>query len=249
MGQDSDVVRVAAALKSPGIRYRSFGNEPVRGTAHPQADVSNSFPLLGAAIEAAATEARSVPMPAEPSAPLAGGPPASFIPLPADYASRPSPGPVDLSYPVPAPAPAPRQAEAAPRPAPPQPDPSIAEAAPRPVASTPQPVPPRLPAGSAEAHQHLLQALAPPAVLPVPAFPPGAPPQATGGTLAALLGAAAQGVPQAPWPSPLPDSGLLPAAQVTLPLSEVMRLVATGSPSGKSPFAAFRIAGGRAGPQ
>jgi hypothetical protein len=94
MAQDSDVARVAAALRSPGLRYRSFGNEPVRGSP-PRSldDAPNSFPLLGAALEAAAAEPLAIP-----------APPPSFVPLPADFASRPSPGPVDLSYPLPEPA-------------------------------------------------------------------------------------------------------------------------------------------------
>lgn len=33
MGQDTDVARVAAALRAPAIRYRSFGNEAVRTSA------------------------------------------------------------------------------------------------------------------------------------------------------------------------------------------------------------------------
>src|SRR6476620_4693372 len=30
MSQDDDIVRVAAALNAPGLKYRNFGNEPVR---------------------------------------------------------------------------------------------------------------------------------------------------------------------------------------------------------------------------
>ncbi|MFC7473306.1 hypothetical protein ACFQS7_03015 [Dankookia sp. GCM10030260] len=30
MSQDEDIVRVAAALRAPGLKYRNFGNEPVR---------------------------------------------------------------------------------------------------------------------------------------------------------------------------------------------------------------------------
>ncbi|RYJ04277.1 MAG: hypothetical protein EON47_00950 [Acetobacteraceae bacterium] len=46
------------------------------------------------------------------------------------------------------------------------------------------------------------------------------------------------------WPSPVSTSALLPAAMVTLPLAEVMRLVAVGAPVASSPFAAFRVSGG-----
>ncbi|MBL6079945.1 hypothetical protein JMJ56_18145 [Belnapia sp. T18] len=63
-------------------------------------NASDSFPLIDAAMEAAAAEAQP-----PPAAELhASVPPPSFIPLPADFASRPPPGPVDLSYPLAAPA-------------------------------------------------------------------------------------------------------------------------------------------------
>ena len=110
---------------------------------------------------------------------MAAAPPPSFVPLPADFASRPSPGPVDLSYPLPEPG----------------------------------------------------RATAPPAV-PAPA-----------GALAALLSGVAQAAARAHWPPPLPPAGLLPAAEVALPLAEVMRLVGGTAPAPASPFAAFRIAG------
>jgi hypothetical protein len=52
MRQDTDVARVAAALRAPAIRYRSFGNEPVRTpVAAPEPD---PYALLGAAMTAAA---------------------------------------------------------------------------------------------------------------------------------------------------------------------------------------------------
>lgn len=51
-------------------------------------------------------------------------------------------------------------------------------------------------------------------------------------------------LPTGNWPSPVPPSALLPAAMVTLPLAEVMRLVAVGAPVVSPPFAAFRVSGG-----
>ena len=206
MERDSDVARVAAALKSPGLRYRSFGNEPVRGTPSQSVDTApNSFPLVGAAMEAAAAEAKPAPPAAEPHASV---PPPSFVPLPADFASRSSPGPVDLSYKLPEPA----------RPAAPTP---VAEAPYRP--QPPLPEPPAAPF------------LAPP--------PAPAPSHASSGTLATLLHGMAQTVAPPGWPAAMPQTGLLPAGMVTLPLAEVMRLVGGAQLELASPFAAFRIAG------
>ncbi len=108
-------------------------------------------------------------------------PPPSFVPLPADFASRPSPGPVDLGYPLPE------------------------------------------PGRAAPALDH--------------------------GALAALLSGVAQAAARAGWPPPLPQAGLLPAGQVTLPLAEVMRLVGGTAPAPASPFAAVRSAGRPADPR
>ncbi len=165
MARDSDVARVAAALRSSGFRYRSFGNEPVRGAASQSLDSSsNSFPLLGAAMEAAAAERRPTPPGAKP--PPGTTPPPSFVPLPADFASRPSPGPADLSYELPEPArpvapPAALAAEMPYQPQPPvaQPPPALqggtlaallndmAQAASRPAWPAPMPQAGLLPAG------------------------------------------------------------------------------------------------------
>lgn len=61
MRQDTDVARVAAALRAPAIRYRSFGNEPVRTPAvAPDAD---PYALLGAAMNAAAEVGHQQGMP------------------------------------------------------------------------------------------------------------------------------------------------------------------------------------------
>src|SRR5690606_3141706 len=55
MVQDTDVARVAAALRAPIIRYRNFGNVPVRGTTNAEnARISPEFSLLDAALAEAA---------------------------------------------------------------------------------------------------------------------------------------------------------------------------------------------------
>ncbi len=54
MAQDSDVARVTAALKAPGLRYRSFSNEPVRTPRVDVGSVAETFPLFGSSMEEAA---------------------------------------------------------------------------------------------------------------------------------------------------------------------------------------------------
>jgi hypothetical protein len=46
MSQDMDITRVAAALKAPGLRYRSFDNEPVRPLGPPMAKAAVTIPAL-----------------------------------------------------------------------------------------------------------------------------------------------------------------------------------------------------------
>ena len=50
-------------------------------------------------------------------------------------------------------------------------------------------------------------------------------------------------LPSGNWPSPMLTPALLPAALVTLPLAEVMRLIAVGVSVVSTPFAAFRVSG------
>jgi hypothetical protein len=182
---------MAAALKSPSLRYRSFRNEPVRGVPSQSLDnARQSYPLIGAALEAAVAAVK--PAPPAAALPAALVPPPSFVPLPADFAGQPPPGPVDLSYPLP---------ESAP--------PSLAGASRRPASAM------------------------------------AAPPAASAGTLATLLHDMAEGLARPGCPAP--QSGLLPAGMVTLPLAEVMRLVSGAVPDPASPFAALRLAGGPPG--
>lgn len=49
MPQDDDITRVAAALRVPGLRYRSFGNEPVRPETVGQANGAERNAVLNAA--------------------------------------------------------------------------------------------------------------------------------------------------------------------------------------------------------
>ncbi len=269
MAQDSDVARVAAALKAPGLRYRSFGNEPVRA---PRVDVSNvtdAYPLLGAAMEAAADDiaAPELAMPAaEPTPPE----PPYVEPAPpvvAAYVPPPQPEPVAAPEPYTPPAYAPPAYAPPPMPEPAPAPPLFAQALSQPVAP-PAPMPAQAPAPAAmpappaaSPAYSLLEALgrqsdlgpsmSASASMPASASygQPGAAP-APGGTFGSLLaaGGASPGGYNAPaaWGNApgtaLRSTSLLPAAAVTIPLSEVLRLVAVGAPAPSSPFDAFRAA-------
>ena len=50
MSQDQDIARVAAALRAPGLKYRSFGNDPVRPENQPVAKGTVTLPVLNAEI-------------------------------------------------------------------------------------------------------------------------------------------------------------------------------------------------------
>lgn len=81
MAQDTDVARVAAALRAPGIRYRSFGNEPVRTAA---TSAAGEFSLLGAGMAAAADVAAQ-------QAPLTPAWQTTSDPMPAAWPEPPPP--------------------------------------------------------------------------------------------------------------------------------------------------------------
>ncbi len=90
MAQDTDVARVAAALRAPGIRYRSFGNEPVRSAA---TAAGGEFSLLSAGMTAAAEVAAQQGNPPEtwsaPTEPAFDPAPyASQTDTPQNYASQ-----------------------------------------------------------------------------------------------------------------------------------------------------------------
>ena len=92
MRQDTDVARMAAALKTPSLKYRSFGNEAVRNTpAPPPPTEEQAFSILGDALAgvddlppgAVMGAAQGYPEPAyeplpEPAPHLAYGEPAAY---------------------------------------------------------------------------------------------------------------------------------------------------------------------------
>ena len=53
MRQDLDVARMAAALRTPSLKYRNFANEPVRQDSAPHPVEDSPFSLLGDALAAA----------------------------------------------------------------------------------------------------------------------------------------------------------------------------------------------------
>ncbi|WP_160121430.1 hypothetical protein [Rhodovarius lipocyclicus] len=262
MAQDSDVARVAAALNTPGLRYRSFGNEPVRVRPAPPVVVEEVFPE---ALEPEfAPESEFLPESApesmaEPELPPL--PPLNFEPLP-------EPPPVVAAAPV-EPPPAP---EPPPPPPPPQPEPPVLRpAAPEPVSAPLFSWPETTPVAAPPAPSLLPEVASSYAAQPKPAASfrlleaigmnpeeqaAATVPAPQGGTLALLRSAVAEPAaapqeffrtggaqPQVAPASPLGSViGLLPAAAVTVPLSDVMRLVAGGSAPLASPFDAFRAA-------
>ena len=94
MAQDSDVARVAAALKAPGLRYRSFGNEPVRAPRVEVSNVTDAYPLLGAAMESAADDLASPELAAPQPEPPAPAPVEPAPPVVAAYVPPPEPEPI-----------------------------------------------------------------------------------------------------------------------------------------------------------
>lgn len=296
MAQDSDVARVAAALKAPGFKYRSFGNEPVRNAPVASGNVAETYPLLGAAMEsAAATPMHGASPPDDGQADPAGYAPPLMPAGPEDGHATPAPSAAPMMAPLPEPpmaAAMPAPAGFPPPPAQPFPDPPRA-AAPQmtspptgifaqlqqpaggyPAAPAAYPAPsawPDLPPAPAEAspgsyrllesigrQADLNASLAPPPAFGLSAGAPGfgghPAPAGPTGTFGALLAGSAGGMapaaiahphPPAPgWASSPRSPSLLPAAMVTMPLAEVMRLVALGAPAASTPFAAFRVAGG-----
>ncbi|WP_376090931.1 hypothetical protein ACE7GA_20805 [Roseomonas sp. CCTCC AB2023176] len=165
MAQDSDVARMAAALRTPSLRYRSFGNEPVRNPGPriptPPAD---DFPLLGealAAIESLPPDATIVPgadgdatlsagarspAPEPPAMPVVMAPEAPAAAAPEAVALPPS---LPAAPVVPTAAPTPVMAPATPLPRPSAAAPPVVAAPPRAPMSTP--VVPRAVAGATPA--------------------------------------------------------------------------------------------------
>lgn len=219
MSMDVDISRVANTLRVPGLRYRSFGNQPVR----PAAAGSANAPVIFPGLDAPTGSASAAPRPPEGAS--------ATMTLLADALSnkappaRPPAAPGAPDWPLldalgapPAP-PAPRGEATLVRlfggqaaPVPPSPMP------PSPVAAQPVPV----------------QAPGPAAPLPAAARP--------GGTWAVPVAA------QSPGPAASPATpGLLPADQVTTPLADIFQSLAQGGAAPASPFAALRLPGGAPG--
>jgi len=89
MRQDTDVARMAAALKTPSLKYRSFGNEPVRNPLPaPRPPEDPAFSILGDALSGV----NELPPDRVMSPPA---PPAAYVPdLPAPPPPRPPAPPV-----------------------------------------------------------------------------------------------------------------------------------------------------------
>ena len=271
MGQDSDVARVAAAMNAPGFKYRSFGNEPVRirpgatGTlaqpvVEPVPYVEDAIPPPPMAMETVATLPTPQPFVGESLA-------YEDVPI-QRYAYVEFAEPATVIQPLPEPAPPPEPVpplEALPEP----PLFSWPEAPANPMPSLP--AAPALLPGIALAYSPAPRSDAVPLpgggfrLLESIGHRPGESevPRADSssvGTLALLRRAAAgssdaggttfAGIgmglgSDAPLPPLSPtghQSGLLPAAAVTVPLSDVMRLIAAGATPPPSPFDAFRAA-------
>ncbi|MGX9963174.1 hypothetical protein ACVFYP_07610 [Roseomonas sp. F4] len=186
MRQDTDVARVAAALRAPAIRYRSFGNEPVR-TPLPAPESGQG--LLGAAMNAAAQVAQQQGLPpAEPwQSPHAWNeapPPAWPEPQPAPHVSWSAPSEPLLASLSAEPTPAPAPVEPTPAPPPPAPPPVAVSVEPEPYVWTAPQEPAPAPVSPPE----------PPPPIAYTAPEPEAQPVATGWTP----------VPAAPEPPPAP---------------------------------------------
>ena len=295
MAQDNDVARMAAAMNTPGFKYRSFGNEPVRvrpglaGTMAPQSTAPAMEDQLQPSVSLLSLDDAPPAMPQasfqEPHHEMAfDEAPASILAYDAFPAAQTALPKLDPALPELNPPPPPlvpalpllsgqalvQEAAAAlpePPPAPPLFSWPESFAAPLPPTAVPAPLALAQPASSLPTTR-----LNPPD--PVGGFrllesighqaEDGAPLRAeapASGTLAKLRRSAATadaGLPLSPsgtdagWDfaaqasipaaSQTHPSGLLPAAAVTVPLSDVMRLIAAGATPPPSPFDAFRAA-------
>ncbi|TDH59442.1 hypothetical protein E2C06_27400 [Dankookia rubra] len=238
MSQDNDIARVAAALGAPGLKYRSFGNEPVRPRIPPEAKGAERNRALDATIG----HDLVAPMPAEEPRPTmkmiaealspSAMPPAG--PFPA--AAAPAWPLLDaLSAPMVAETREPARGTlvqlfgdlAAPGPATPPPVatlPAASLALPAAAFAPPAAVPAAIPAAGA------LPPAAPVAPA-IPASPAAGPFPATWAPLA----------PAAATPAAAP--GLVPADRVTTPLAEVLQNLGRGGPAANPVFAGLRLPG------
>lgn len=212
MSQDVDIGRVAAALKSPGLRYRTFGNEPVRPA---------SLPATKAAVTIPAVEMREAvaEMPRAPEGPQ------PTMRLIADGLSSPAVVPGFLPTGV-APAAMPAAVPAWPlldalRQPQVEPDGRSAGTLVRLFGGLPPAGPLPAPAAPLPAAIPRFAAPLPPTSGPLPPAP-----------LSAVMEAAP---PLASAPA------LVPAGQVTTPLADVFQGLARGAAAPASPFAALRL--------
>ena len=271
MKDDADVARVAAALNAPGLRYRSFNNAPVRVYSAAPRELLTPEPFAPPS-EALVPSALPMPvypepLPAEPPASLDQDfeyataeeaflaveppalPPAHVAPPAAPPPAEPVPPPAAaaplFSWPEVAPA-APLAPQIAPIQVPVSP---VTQAPPAYAAPEPAPAPIAMqPTESPALDYRLFNAIG------RLGDPPGGAgqPQAANTTLA-MLRSRIDATPESPLPfqgvhvpmsSPIqpPPAALVPASAVTVPLSDVMRLIAAGAPPPASPFEAFRSA-------
>lgn len=235
MAMENDVARIRAALNTPGLKYRSFGNQPVRGEAEPP---------TGSGVDARPVDAYPGEVDAQPAAAPAAmeGEDPNEVTQKIDWAAlaaiaaEPEPEPTST---------APQQAPPVRAEAPPVAAPSPVNA-PQ-LASPPAPVP--LPTPTS---QLLNLGAAPPKAAPPPtrnpdvayalldaltlpgpptSSPPTTPqagrPPTAGGTLALLRGAAmmAEAKPAEAPPAP---AAPIPAAEVPTPLADIMQMIAAG---------------------
>ncbi|MBS7793018.1 hypothetical protein KTR66_23755, partial [Roseococcus sp. SDR] len=97
MGQEPDVARVAAAMNTPGLKYRSFGNLPVRtepargdGASLGPQEVLRELRTVSAALRAEEAAPAAAPQAEPPSAmaPIMAVPPIDDAPAPLPPAPR-----------------------------------------------------------------------------------------------------------------------------------------------------------------
>jgi hypothetical protein len=221
MSQDEDIARVAAALRTPGLKYRNFGNEPIRpGVPVPAAEAApEKGTVTNLVLDAALGRSFAAPTPVEEPRPT--------MKLIAEALSPATPA---VAGPFAAPAtPAWPLLDCLTQP------PAAAEPARGTLvqlfgglsapAAAALPVPAALP----------LATFAPPVAAPLPA-PPAAGP----------FPAAWASPPPAAEPAGAPGSvlpGLVPADRVTTPLAEVLQNLGRGAPAANPAFAGLRLPG------
>jgi hypothetical protein len=218
MSRDDDIAQVAQALRAPGLRYRSFGNEPVRPQNPPATNAAVTIPGLNAA----AGRETGGPQPVEEARPT--------MKLIAEALSPAAPP--SAANPVPV----------APTPAWP-----LLDALNQPAESTELREPPRgtlvqLFGSGAPA----LPAAAPPVPPPAaPVFPPAPAAAAMPVHAGPFPDQWASQPPAAAAPAAL--HALIPAERVAAPLAEVLQGLGRGSAPVNPAFAALRLPGSGTG--